>query len=146
MRKVVIILGVFLIAAVISSGVLIDVVLPKFADKEQTSDKKWGESDPPARYADYCKEKGIRWTKGWQTNYMNGDLREVWKVNENGDSVLTMLHYHKVWTNDSELSDMEKSKIERGREMSKEQWSRIKDKVESGELKPKKDVMKYSGE
>lgn len=142
MKKVVIGLGVLIMIAAVYSVVIDN----SFADKEQTSDKKWGESDPPARYADYCKEKDIRWTLDWQTNYMNGNLREEWEVDENGDSVLTMLHYHEVFKNGGELNYMEKEKTKREREMAKEQWSNINKKIESGELKPKKDIKQYSGE
>lgn len=115
-------------------------------NKVGRSSKKWGDMSPPSRYAEYCKRTGLQWNVSWQSDYRNGDLKEDWELNENGDSILTMLHYHKVWSDDSELSPMELSRINRGREIAKEQWSRIKQKTESGEINSKKKLFRYSGE
>ena len=71
---------------------------------------------------------------------MLGNTVEDWKVDENGDSILNNIFIVQVSSDDSELSDMEKSKIKRGREIAKEQWDRIKENG-NGES-----VKQYSGE
>lgn len=128
MRKLAIILGVLFIVGCSNSS-------------DNSSNKEWGKNlKPPTKYKEFCDRTGFEWDLTYQTEYMMGNIKEWWEVDENGDSILTMIHVHKVWTDDSELDEMEKSKIERGREIAKEQWESIK---ASGKGES---VRKYSGE
>lgn len=143
MRRI--ILSILVLCAIYSTGEILYqhfVVFPKKRASKKT--RRWEDMDPPARYADYCKRKELQWTISWQTDFRNGDLKEVWEVNEKGDSILTRLYYSKIWSDDSELNYIERSKLKRQRELAKEQWSEIIEKAKSEKIKINNKVLKYS--
>ena len=139
MKKLAIILGIL---ALVKGAIIIGLLYTEDSKEvEYNKDSKWGKDvKPPARYKEFCNRTGFEWDITYQSEYMLGNTVEDWKVDENGDSILNNIFIVQVSSDDSELSDMEKSKIKRGREIAKEQWDRIKENG-NGES-----VKQYSGE